>query len=364
MTEKKRVIFCFSDNFSGCFLRTLGRVSQLTLHQIRMYLFKQPKRKSPFPAANPKFIHHISAICTLICLIVLPEIALSEATAQWFITDDVSEDSIGSYTLTQNSEVNTVYAELINGLYIARFDGSGSNNGATNDGTPPNGDHPYLYRSGTLLGSDDGTVAFWMKVTEERSSGLFYERAESWGHLQVARWSDDQMTVSYGVNEYNKAQATVTGVNSWTHIAAVHTNDNTLRFYVNGSLVDTGTDGVPGSASATVIGSTRDGSQYFVGDMHDYRVWVGVGLTDQQIEDVYNEKVAILSSGCWATDDELTYSNVTHNNTQVHEACVEISYGPNYTVGPDGNVTAIAPLINLGPNTTINGIFSAQTTGQ
>ncbi|MEJ8566277.1 fibronectin type III domain-containing protein [Elongatibacter sediminis] len=219
------------------------------------------------------------------------------ATVQWFTTAEVLDDSIGDYTLTQNNALNTVYPVLVDGLHVARFDGSGTDNGSVNKSTPPNGDNPYLYRSGTLLGGDDGTVAFWMKVTEDRSTGygLFYERSTSWGHLQVARWSGDLMTVKYGIDDVNTAQATVTGVDSWTHIAAVHVDDS-LRFYVNGELVASGSAGSPGSAFATVIGCTRNGSTYFVGDMHDYRVWVGTVLTAQQIEDVYNEKASILQN--------------------------------------------------------------------
>ena len=65
------------------------------------------------------------------------------------------------------------------------------------------------------------------------------------------------------------------------------------------------------------------------------------------------------NSNCSAGSDDLTFSNVTHSNTQNHEACLSITYGPNYQVGPSGNVTATAPLITLDPGTTINGTFTA-----
>ena len=62
---------------------------------------------------------------------------------------------------------------------------------------------------------------------------------------------------------------------------------------------------------------------------------------------------------CSVGDDDLTFSNVTHNDTQIHEACTSITYGPDYVVGASGDVTAIAPQITLGPGTRISGTFSA-----
>jgi hypothetical protein len=65
------------------------------------------------------------------------------------------------------------------------------------------------------------------------------------------------------------------------------------------------------------------------------------------------------AAGCSVGDDQLTFSNVTHNNTQNHQACISITYGPGYAVGANGNVTATAPSITLGPGTTISGVFTA-----
>jgi len=62
---------------------------------------------------------------------------------------------------------------------------------------------------------------------------------------------------------------------------------------------------------------------------------------------------------CTVGDDTLTFSNTTHDDTRNHEACTSITYGPDYTIGANGDVTATAPTIILGPGTTINGIFAA-----
>jgi hypothetical protein len=67
----------------------------------------------------------------------------------------------------------------------------------------------------------------------------------------------------------------------------------------------------------------------------------------------------VFSSLTYSCEIDLVISNTTHNNTQGHKACNSITYGPNYVVGPSGVVTATASVIILGPNTTINRIFTA-----
>jgi hypothetical protein len=62
---------------------------------------------------------------------------------------------------------------------------------------------------------------------------------------------------------------------------------------------------------------------------------------------------------CSAADGDLSFSGVTHSDTQSHEACNSISYGPGYVIGEGGDVTATAPHISLGPGTSINGTFRA-----
>lgn len=67
----------------------------------------------------------------------------------------------------------------------------------------------------------------------------------------------------------------------------------------------------------------------------------------------------VLDTDCTASDIDLVISNTIHNNTRHHKACNSITFGPNYVVGPNGVVTATAPVIILGPGTTINGVFAA-----
>jgi hypothetical protein len=62
---------------------------------------------------------------------------------------------------------------------------------------------------------------------------------------------------------------------------------------------------------------------------------------------------------CSTGFNDLSFSNVAHSDTQSHEACNSISYGPDYVISEGGVVTATAPHISLGPGTLINGTFRA-----
>lgn len=217
-------------------------------------------------------------------------------TARWFVTADVLEDSVGDHRLTQNSAAHPVRAVLSNGLYLAEFDGVGSNAGSINRGSPPNGDFPYLYRPGVLLGANDGTLGMWFKRTgynpvyNPPESGLFFERDTWWGYL-IVTWhgQNDSLRMQYGYGDDNAALHANCGTEQWQHLA-VSKSKGTMRMYQNGRLIETATLGAPGGAEATVIGGSRSGGANFVGWMHDFRVWVGVALDEAQVKACYQEK--------------------------------------------------------------------------
>jgi PKD repeat protein len=219
-------------------------------------------------------------------------------TARWFVTGNVLEDSAGAFSLTQNNATNQVKPATLNGLYVAWFDGTGSNGGSTNKSTPPNGDYPYLYRSGTVLGANNGTISLWMKrtgsTTQTTSQGLFWERSTGWGYLFLQHNSvGNEIFSQYGVGDANRVSVSNVPSSTWQHVA-VTKNGGILKVYVNGVPTGTGTAGSPGSAVSTVIGSTRWGGQAFVGYLHDFKVWRGTVLGNQEICDEYLSKATLL----------------------------------------------------------------------
>ena len=67
----------------------------------------------------------------------------------------------------------------------------------------------------------------------------------------------------------------------------------------------------------------------------------------------------VLDTTCSVGDTDLVISSATHNDKRYHQACNSITYGPSYTIGASGDVTAIAQTITLGPGTSISGKFRA-----
>lgn len=60
--------------------------------------------------------------------------------------------------------------------------------------------------------------------------------------------------------------------------------------------------------------------------------------------------------------ENLSFSNLTHNDSQNHAACNSITYGPAYLVAAGGEVTATAPSVTLNSGTTIEGVFTIIST--
>ncbi len=65
---------------------------------------------------------------------------------------------------------------------------------------------------------------------------------------------------------------------------------------------------------------------------------------------------------CTLAVENLSFSNLTHNDSQNHAACSSITYGPAYLVAAGGDVTATAPSVTLNPGTTIEGVFTIIST--
>jgi len=225
---------------------------------------------------------------------------LSIPDAQFFITDNVLEDSVGSYTMTQNNGTNLVTSasETIKGnaVIAAYFSSAGTNNGSNNDATSPNGDHPNLYRSSLIIGKPTNfSVTYWVKTTganyADEFQGHVYERGTWHGYCQTyqRRGTTDNYEFRYGDTNYNCSWVPdFNPENIWVHVG-VRKVGSTLYLYVNGELKETTTNNSVGSASATQfrLGVTRDGAQCMKGYMHDVRVWKDSDIGFDGILDSY-----------------------------------------------------------------------------
>lgn len=129
-------------------------------------------------------------------------------------------------------------------------------------------------------------------------------------------------------------------------------DDYTINMVYGGIKADT-------SACDIVIESQLTGfgvcsiSAYILSPTH-YAISVGTFRYNSEFNWYFNP-VEFCSVG----DADLVVSGVNVNDNQSDEACNSITYGPGYTLGAGGVVTATAPTIILGPGTSINGTFRA-----
>ncbi|MFT5139820.1 MAG: hypothetical protein ACI9H8_000955 [Lysobacterales bacterium] len=133
-------------------------------------------------------------------------------------------------------------------------------------------------------------------------------------------------------------------------------DDYTINMVYGGIKVDTSSCDIVIESDTNGFGSCSIGGS-FINSNH-LRITSATYTYNSDLTWFFND-VEVPGPGCGA--DDLTFSNVTHNDSQDHEACESITYGPNYVVGASGNVTATAPSVTLGPGTTISGVFTVIT---
>jgi len=155
-------------------------------------------------------------------------------------------------------------------------------------------DYVSVGDKGTLEGNATWTFAGWINpdtFTSARDTWLLYKQnVLQWGLLSGA---SRQMSVNIGGGGNNSLQGAVTNTvqlssNAWTHIAVTYTN-STVKFYVNGMLVDTiSKTYTMGSNNKAFSISTS--SQSFDGKLDDMRYY-NRALSDTEVAGIYGETV-------------------------------------------------------------------------
>jgi len=183
-----------------------------------------------------------------------------------------------------------------------------------------------------------------------RGVGTFLGVADTEAVMQQGTGFDEDQR-SLQADDVTTYRMAMTGLDEIASTA----DDYTINMVYGGIKVDTsGCDIVVESELSGFARCTVGGS--FFGASHLVITVATVKYNSDYASWFFN---TVPNSSCSAGSDDLTFSNVNHSNTQNHEACVSITYGPNYQVGASGDVTATAPMITLGPGTTINGTFTA-----
>ena len=181
-------------------------------------------------------------------------------------------------------------------------------------------------------GRDVGALLGFADTEAVMQQGQFYDED------QRALQADDVATYRMGMTGLDETASTP--------------DDYTINMVYGGIKVDTSSCDIVIQSSTSGFGRCSIGGTYL--NATHLRITSATFTYNSDFTWFFNP-VAV----CTVGDDTLTFSSTTHNDTQSHEACTSITYGPGYTIGASGEVTATAPTIILGPGTTINGTFTA-----
>ncbi len=139
------------------------------------------------------------------------------------------------------------------------------------------------------------TLMFWARTTGSGGAMLSYATGSSDNELLF--FKSNSLDLYVGGPDYDSGVAANDG--AWTHVAVTWTSsDGTARFYVNGTLQDTGTVNpghTIGTGGALVLGQEQDSvdggyqsGQAYNGTMDEFRLY-GEAVSAERIGIVYNE---------------------------------------------------------------------------
>jgi hypothetical protein len=156
------------------------------------------------------------------------------------------------------------------------------------------------------------TFSGWVKKTAGNVVG-FESFVSSTDRAILYWWSDNNVYFSVRNGSSSTAASSSLTLYDWNHIAGTFDGaTNTIKLYVNGTLVDTQT-GQPSSTSANLSNNFHiglsNGSTYSNGDIDEVAIF-DYALTPKQIkEDIYNASKEV--GGVKKTADLNNNSNLT-----------------------------------------------------
>lgn len=193
-----------------------------------------------------------------------------------------------------------------------------------------------------------GALSIWFKPTDEmltsstqtvfahtQNTGYYSMRSAFSGNLLTFYGSGASNSVHFNPTTYNNAvpsgqQSVPTSfaAGTWQHIVLTYdSNSGHYRFYLNGQDVTTSSV-AQSQATTSLIGISRPAGYAFYnflkGEIDDLAIWSGTGLSESQIQDIYNGTPGVVGSG--APNDLTAVSSLS-------------SYQPSYLyrMGDDSN---------------------------
>jgi len=128
----------------------------------------------------------------------------------------------------------------------------------------------------------DFTYEMWIRPTSLTSNNTFFESGTWAGQTTLLRM-DAPTTINLYISGTALGSLTWSPtLNVWTHVALVRSG-STISFYANGTFIGNFTAYGTSIAPTTnlLIGSSQHvlGSQYFIGQIDEFRLWKGVALS-------------------------------------------------------------------------------------
>ena len=207
------------------------------------------------------------------------------------------------------------------------------------------------------------TFSGWFKKTSGNVIG--FESFVSGTDRAILYWWSDN-NVYWSVRNGSSSTATSSALSNfdWNHIAGTFDGStNTIKLYINGSLVDTET-GQPSSTSANLASNFHiglsNGSTYNTGQISNAQIW-NTALLALEIETLYNSGVPLLTGtqpqaanlkAWYKLDQSANWEADTAGNWQIPDAVSAYPQSFDFD-GSSGQEIAI------GNNTLINGFASA-----
>ena len=204
------------------------------------------------------------------------EIDLSASTlASYTITYDTTSSGSSVCPNTSTQTVEIAVAGIANN-YSMNFDSASSD-----------------YIAATISALDNATAltfSGWFKKTINNVVG-FESFVSSTDRIILYWWSDNNVYWSVRNGSASSTASSVLTIYDWNHIAGTFDGaTNTIKLYINGSLVDTET-GQPSSTSTNLSNNFHiglsNGNTYNNGKIDEVGIW-NTALTSTQIQEIYN----------------------------------------------------------------------------
>lgn len=196
----------------------------------------------------------------------------SGAVSRYTFDGDVTTDSWGTNTLTDNTSAGTT-TDAIRGD-AKSFDG-------TDD---------YMDIGASLgFGSGDFSISAWFNTDSGNARGVSnYDGANAHFDAGVKGGKARIYLRDSNDNQMNPVGNTTINNQNWYHVVGMR-NGDTAKIYVNGVLESTSTNSSVGSidsGSNAYIASDPNGTSYFSGDIDDLRIY-DRALSDREVFDLY-----------------------------------------------------------------------------